>query len=86
MMNEEAQKNLKYVLDFLFCCPKEFANIQFVANYGFKKFIDKMNSLKNLFPDKKNEIQKMTEDVLAVSKVKVVSGKKEKDKKDSFKR
>jgi len=51
-----------------------------------KKFIDKMNSLKNLFPDKKNEIQKMTEDVLAVSKVKVVSGKKEKDKKDSFKR
>lgn len=51
-----------------------------------KKFIDKMNSLKNLFPDKKNEIQKMTEDVLVVSKVKVVSGKKEKDKKDSFKR
>lgn len=51
-----------------------------------KKFIDKMNSLKNLFPDKKNEIQKMTEDVLAVSKVKVVSGKKEKDKNDSFKR
>ena len=42
MMNEEAQKNLKYALDFLFCCPKEFANIQFVANYGFKKFIDKM--------------------------------------------
>lgn len=51
-----------------------------------KKFIDKMNSLKNLFPDKKNEIQKMTEDVLAVSKVKVVSGKKEKDKNVSFKR
>lgn len=51
-----------------------------------KKFIDKMNSLKNLFPDKKNEIQKMTEDVLIVSKVKVVSGKKEKDKSDSFKR
>ena len=51
-----------------------------------KKFIDKMNSLKNLFPDKKNEIQKMTEDVLAVSKVKVVSGKKEKDKSDYFKR